>query len=78
MQKATDYLRKSGLAARRIGAELAFLPVDAHAALRRGFPDSEIVDALFVLERLRIVKSRSRARAAAHRFRVRDRVRCWR
>jgi Xaa-Pro aminopeptidase len=57
MQKATDYLRKSGLAARRIGAELAFLPVDAHAALRRGFPDSEIVDALFVLERLRIVKS---------------------
>jgi Xaa-Pro aminopeptidase len=57
MQKATDYLRKSGLPARRIGAELAFLPVDAHAALRRGFPDSEIVDALFVLERLRIVKS---------------------
>src|SRR5919108_2837533 len=57
MEKATEYLRKSGLPARRIGAELAFLPVDAHAALRRGFSDSEIVDALFVLERLRAVKN---------------------
>jgi Xaa-Pro aminopeptidase len=57
MQKATEYLRKSGLPARRIGAELAFLPVDAHGALRSGFSDSEIVDALFVLERLRVVKS---------------------
>jgi Xaa-Pro aminopeptidase len=57
MQKATEYLRKSGLPARRIGAELAFLPVDAHGTLRSGFSDSEIVDALFVLERLRVVKS---------------------
>src|ERR1700682_42202 len=29
MQKAIDYIRKSGVKAHRIGAELAFLPVDS-------------------------------------------------
>jgi Xaa-Pro aminopeptidase len=57
VQKAIDYIRKSGLAARRVGAELAFLPADSHAALARGLSGSEIVDALFVLERQRAVKS---------------------
>lgn len=57
MQKAIDHARKLGAKPRRIGAELGFLPVDAGAALRNAFPDSEIVDALFVLERLRAVKS---------------------
>jgi Xaa-Pro aminopeptidase len=57
MQKAIDYMRKSGAKPRRIAAELAFLPVDAGNALRSAFADSEIVDALFVLERLRAVKS---------------------
>ena len=57
MQKAIDYLRKLGLKPRRIGAELGFLPVDAGTALRNAFSGSEIVDALFVLERLRAVKS---------------------
>jgi len=57
MQKAIDYVRKLGLKPRRIGAELAFLPVDAGNALRNAFFGSEIVDALFVLERLRAVKS---------------------
>ena len=55
--KAAEHIRKSGVPARRIGAELAFLPVDSGAALRAAFPDSEIKDALFVLERLRAVKS---------------------
>ena len=55
--KAADQIRRSGVPARRIGAELAFLPVDSGAALRAAFPDSEIKDALFVLERLRAVKS---------------------
>jgi Xaa-Pro aminopeptidase len=54
---AIDYIRKAGVKARRIGAELAFLPTDAGTALRGAFPDSEIVDALFVLERLRAVKT---------------------
>ncbi len=57
MQKAVDHIRRSGLEARRIGAELAFLPVDAGTALRNAFSGSEIVDALFVLERQRLVKS---------------------
>ena len=41
----------------RIGAELPFLPVDAGNALRKAFPGSELVDAVFVLERLRAIKS---------------------
>src|SRR5258707_11979106 len=57
MQKAIEYLRKLGLKPRRIGAELGFLPVDAGTALHKAFSGSEIVDALFVLERLRAVKS---------------------
>jgi Xaa-Pro aminopeptidase len=57
MQKATDYVRKLGGKPRRIGAELAFLPVDAGTALRNAFSGSELVDALFVLERLRAVKT---------------------
>jgi Xaa-Pro aminopeptidase len=57
MAKALDYVRRSGMKTARIGAELSFLPVDAGMALRKAFPDSEIVDAVFVLERLRAVKS---------------------
>lgn len=57
MQKAIDYVRKLGVKPRRIGAELGFLPVDAGSALRGAFANSEMVDALFVLERLRAVKS---------------------
>jgi Xaa-Pro aminopeptidase len=57
MQKAVDHIRRSGAKPRRIGAELAFLPVDAGTVLRNAFPDSEIIDGLFVLERLRAVKS---------------------
>ena len=41
----------------RIGAELAFLPADAADTLRKAFAGSEIKDALFVLERLRAVKT---------------------
>src|SRR5262249_36544683 len=55
--KAVTHIRKAGFPANRIGAELAFLPVDSHAALRDAFPDAKISDALFVLERLRCVKS---------------------
>jgi Xaa-Pro aminopeptidase len=54
---AIDYVRKAGVKTRRIGAELAFLPTDAGTSLRGAFPDSDIVDALFVLERLRAVKT---------------------
>jgi len=57
MAKAMDYTRRAGVKTKRIAAELSFLPVDAGNALRKAFPDSEIVDAVFVLERLRAVKS---------------------
>jgi len=55
--RATDMIKKSGVPANRIGVEMAFLPMDAAKALADAFPDSEIKDALFVLERLRAVKS---------------------
>jgi Xaa-Pro aminopeptidase len=57
IEKAIDHIRRLGLKSRRIGAELAFLPLDSGMALRRALPDSEIVDALYVLERLRARKS---------------------
>jgi len=57
MEKAVDYVRRLGPKPRRIGVETAFLPLDAATALRSAFPDSEIVDALGVLERLRARKT---------------------
>ncbi len=57
MQQAIDYLRRLGLRPRRIGVETAFLPFDAGTALRHAFADSELVDALVMLERLRARKS---------------------
>jgi Xaa-Pro aminopeptidase len=57
MEKAVEYARKLNPKPQRIGAELAFLPADSSAVLGRAFPGSEIKDALFVLERLRAIKS---------------------
>jgi Xaa-Pro aminopeptidase len=57
MQKATDYLKRSGVPARRIGIETTFMPMDAGATLKGAMPESEIKDALVVLERQRLRKS---------------------
>ncbi len=54
---AVEAIRAAGVPKKRIGVELAFLPMDAGKALSAAFPDSEIKDALFVLERLRAVKT---------------------
>ena len=54
---AAQMIRASGVPTKRIGVETAFLPMDAGKALQDAFPDSEIKDALFVLERLRAVKT---------------------
>ena len=54
---AAQIIRASGVVAKRIGVEMAFLPMDAGKALQDAFPDSEIKDALFLLERLRSVKT---------------------
>jgi Xaa-Pro aminopeptidase len=57
MEKAVDYARRLAPKAKRIGAEIAFMPADATDVLRKAFPNSEIKDALFVLERLRAIKT---------------------
>ncbi len=57
MEKAIDHVRKTGVPARRIGVEMAFVPADAEHTLRKEMPDSEIIDALFTLERLRARKT---------------------
>jgi Xaa-Pro aminopeptidase len=57
MQKAVEYLRKIGSKPKRIAAEFGFLPYDASIVLRGAFPEADLVDALFVLERQRVKKS---------------------
>ena len=57
MGSAVDALRGLNGKPARIGVERSFLPADAEAALRDAMPDSEIVDAVAVLERLRAVKT---------------------
>jgi Xaa-Pro aminopeptidase len=56
-REAVAHLKKLGNSVRRIAVETAFMPVDAHAAIKAGLPDLDIVDALFVLERLRAKKT---------------------
>jgi Xaa-Pro aminopeptidase len=55
--QAIDYIRKAGLTTKRIAFEFGFMPYDAAKILRDAFPDANYVDALFVLEALRAVKS---------------------
>jgi len=57
MEKAIDYLRRLAPNAKRIGVETAFIPLDSAAVLRKALPNAELVDALFVLERLRARKT---------------------
>jgi Xaa-Pro aminopeptidase len=55
--RAIEHLRRTGQKLRRIGVELAFIPADAAMALRDAFPGVDIIDAVFVLERLRLRKT---------------------
>src|ERR1700691_2130483 len=57
MQKAADYARALLKKGGRIGVELAFIPANSDATLRKALPDADIKDALFVLERLRLRKT---------------------
>jgi Xaa-Pro aminopeptidase len=54
---AVNVIRSTGVPAKRIGVECAFLPMDAGRALADALPDSKIKDALLVLERLRAIKA---------------------
>ena len=57
MQKAVDHMRKAGMKPKRIATEFGFLPYDASKVLRAAYPDADWVDALYVMERQRLVKS---------------------
>jgi len=57
MEQAVEYLRHLGAKPKSIGLELAFIPTATSTTLRKAFPDAEIKDALFVLERLRARKT---------------------
>src|SRR5215510_3634995 len=57
INRAIPEIQRLGLKPRRVGVEMGFLPADAHAAITAAFPDAELVDGLFVLERLRAVKT---------------------
>jgi Xaa-Pro aminopeptidase len=57
ISRAVDIIKRAGVPMKRIGVEMPFLPMDAGKALSDALPDSEIKDALLVLERLRAVKS---------------------
>jgi Xaa-Pro aminopeptidase len=57
MQQAVDYMRKAGMQPKRIATEFGFLPYDASKVLRAAFPDADWVDALYVMERQRLIKS---------------------
>jgi Xaa-Pro aminopeptidase len=57
IMRAVELIKKSGVPMKRIGVEMAFLPMDSGKALANALPGSEIKDALFLLERLRAVKS---------------------
>jgi Xaa-Pro aminopeptidase len=57
MQKAADYVRGLTNKPIRIGVEVAFIPANSLTTLQKVLPDAQILDALFVLERLRVRKS---------------------
>ncbi|MFP6890111.1 MAG: Xaa-Pro peptidase family protein [Nitrospinota bacterium] len=55
--EAAAQIRGLGLEKGTIAVEKGFLPADAFEALREGLPEATFVDALFILEELRSVKS---------------------
>ncbi|WP_114947856.1 M24 family metallopeptidase [Microvirga calopogonii] len=57
MQLCIEHLHHLGRPLQRIGIEAGFLPADAYLVLKDAMPRSEIVDAVFTLERLRAVKT---------------------
>jgi len=54
--EAAEMIRKLGLANRRIGIQMSFLPADAYVALREDLPDADFVDVLPMMQELRAVK----------------------
>jgi Xaa-Pro aminopeptidase len=57
MQRAIEHIKKAGIKTSGIGAELSFLPADSAKVLHDAFPGAKISDGLFVLERMRSIKT---------------------
>jgi Xaa-Pro aminopeptidase len=57
MQRAIEHIKKAGIKTSGIGAELSFLPADSAKVLHDAFPGAKISDCLFVLERMRSIKT---------------------
>jgi Xaa-Pro aminopeptidase len=57
MQRAIEHIKKSGIRTSGIGAELSFMPADAAKVLQDAFSGSKLTDCLFVLERMRSIKT---------------------
>ena len=57
INQAIAHIRKIGVKPKRIAFEFGFMPYDAATLFRAAFPDANYVDALFVLEAQRLVKS---------------------
>src|SRR6202011_3840091 len=55
---AAEFIRKAGLTSGRIAIELSFFPADAMDALRSELPNTTFIEALPILEELRVVKTR--------------------
>jgi Xaa-Pro aminopeptidase len=62
MQLCVEHLRLLGRPLKRIGIEAGFLPADAYLVLKEAMQESEIVDAVCTLERLRAVKTETELR----------------
>ena len=57
IEKAVAFIKQQNVAADRIGVEMSFLPFDSAQTIGRLLPDSTLVDAFEVLERLRARKN---------------------
>ncbi len=57
IEKAVGFLQAMDSPVRRLGVETGFLPLDAAQTLQRLLPGAELVDALPLLERLRLRKT---------------------
>jgi Xaa-Pro aminopeptidase len=59
IEKALEHIKGLGAPVAKVGVEAPFLPFDCAELLRKGLGNSEIVNALLPLERLRAVKSKA-------------------
>jgi Xaa-Pro aminopeptidase len=57
MERVVSHIQSLGISPRSLGVERNFLPANAEEVLRAGFPDAQIVEAHYALEKLRMIKT---------------------